>query len=177
MRTPQQPESCSRRPSFANNAGSAAFVRFGGIGKLTPRALHRGGCFRAGPGNDNCYRFYRTMWARNWITVKVWPPMVIVLVRDLPLPLYLLTEYTTVPVPEPLEPEVMVIQESFATAVHGHPSEEMTDTLPVPPALAKAALAGLREYVHGAWTGLMMRSIGAWTGLMMRSMVPLRLTT
>ena len=55
------------------------------------------------------------------------------------------TVYWTVPFPDPLLPEVTVIQVMLLVAVQAHPEGAVTLTLPVPPEAAKGALVGLIE--------------------------------
>ena len=61
------------------------------------------------------------------------PPIVIVAAR-LAAPTYGDTEMPTVPLPVPLEPEVIVAHVLSETAVHEHPDEAKTKILRVPPA-------------------------------------------
>ena len=49
------------------------------------------------------------------------------------------------PLPEPLAPDVIVMNELLLTAVQLHPVDVVTLTLPVPPAAAKLAVVGLIE--------------------------------
>jgi hypothetical protein len=57
--------------------------------------------------------------------VNVLPPIVIVPVR-LPGPSFLVTLNFTVPLPVPLSPSVIVIQEAFVVAVHVQPVPAVT---------------------------------------------------
>ena len=66
-----------------------------------------------------------------------------VIVPVLCRPVLAATEKFTTPLPEPLAPELMVIQASFATAVHAHPVTVVTFTLPVPPLAVKLWAVGL----------------------------------
>jgi hypothetical protein len=75
------------------------------------------------------------------VTVKVFPAIVIVPVLE-ELPEFKATEKFAVPFPEPLLPEVIVIQASLLTAVQLHPFKDVTPTLPVPPAAPKDWLVG-----------------------------------
>jgi hypothetical protein len=75
------------------------------------------------------------------VTVKVCPVMVSVPVRELVL-VFAATEKLTVPLPEPLLPEVMVIQLSLLVAVQAQLLGEVTFTLPLPPLLGKGWLVG-----------------------------------
>jgi hypothetical protein len=47
------------------------------------------------------------------------------------VPVFAATEYATVPDPEPLPPDVMVIHEAELDAVHAHPLVVVTLTVPV----------------------------------------------
>ena len=53
------------------------------------------------------------------------------------------------PLPEPLAPEVIVMNELLLAAVQLQPACVVTVTLPVPPAAAKLALVGLIEKEQG----------------------------
>jgi hypothetical protein len=70
-----------------------------------------------------------------WVTVNVWPATVIVPV--LCGPAWAATEKDTAPLPEPLAPELIVIQESLLDAVQTHPVAVVTLTPPVPPEAVK----------------------------------------
>ncbi len=78
------------------------------------------------------------------MTVNVWPAIVIV-------PLRLLddgfdaTEYLTEPLPEPVVPLLIVIQDTLLVADHG-PVPPATSMLPVPPDDPKLAVVALRLY-------------------------------
>ena len=64
------------------------------------------------------------------------------------------TLYWTVPLPEPLLPEVIVMNDgSLLAAVHAHPLDAETLTLPGPPAASNTALVGLIEYRQLVLTG------------------------
>ncbi len=65
-----------------------------------------------------------------WVTVNVWPAAVIVPARGGPV--LAVKEKFTAPLPEPLAPELMVIQASLLTAIHEQPATVVTFTLPVP---------------------------------------------
>ena len=52
------------------------------------------------------------------------------------------TEYETVPDPVPLAPDVIDIQDTALVAVHVQPAAVVTETLPVPPAVAALAVVG-----------------------------------
>ena len=68
----------------------------------------------------------------SWLTVKVLPAMVMVPLRAGPV--FPDAEYPTVPLPVPLEPEVMVIQSALLVAVQVQVlSEAVTVILPFPP--------------------------------------------
>jgi hypothetical protein len=82
------------------------------------------------------------------VTVKVRPATVIVPVRAAPV--FAATEKFTAPLPDPLAPEVMVIQESLLRAVQLHPEAAVTETLPTPPLIEKGRLAGLIEKEQAA---------------------------
>jgi hypothetical protein len=68
--------------------------------------------------------------APAWVTVKVWPAIVSVPVRDEVLVLAA-TLYATVPLPVPLVPEVIVIQLALLAPVHVQPVPAVTVTEPV----------------------------------------------
>ena len=53
------------------------------------------------------------------------------------------------PLPEPLAPDVIVMNALLLTAVQLQPAAVVTVTLPVPPAAAKLALVGLMEKEQG----------------------------
>jgi hypothetical protein len=53
-----------------------------------------------------------------------------------------------VPLPVPLAPDVIVMNEELLTADRAQPAPVVTVTLPVPPVAAKLALVGLIEKVH-----------------------------
>ena len=53
------------------------------------------------------------------------------------------------PLPEPLAPDVIVMNALLLTAVQLQPTCVVTVTLPVPPAAAKLALVGLIEKEQG----------------------------
>src|SRR5687768_6964613 len=64
------------------------------------------------------------------VSVKVWPAMVIVPVRE-DVELLAATEYETVPLPVPAAPAVIVIHAALLVADHGHVPTALTATLPV----------------------------------------------
>jgi hypothetical protein len=66
-----------------------------------------------------------------WLTVNVRPA--IVSVPDRLGPLVAATVKLTVPFPEPLAPDVMVIHETFRVAVQAQPAPPVTATEPLPP--------------------------------------------
>jgi hypothetical protein len=70
-----------------------------------------------------------------WVTVNAWPATVIVPV--LCGPVLAATEKFAAPLPEPLAPELIVIQASLLAAVHAQPVAVVTLTLPVPPEAEK----------------------------------------
>ena len=82
-----------------------------------------------------------------WLTVKVWPPIVAVPVRAVPV---LAAAFNvTVPLPLPLEPAVTVIQVALLVVVHVHPVAADTATLiPAAPAAGTDWLVGLMLIVH-----------------------------
>ena len=68
----------------------------------------------------------------DWLMVNVCPPAVMVPV--LAGPVLAATEYPTVPLPVPDEPDVMVIQVLFDAAVHEQAElPGVTDTVPASP--------------------------------------------
>jgi len=76
-----------------------------------------------------------------WVTLKVWPAIVIV--PDLLLvDRFAETEYVTVPFPLPPPPPVIVMNGALLVAVHAQPAGAVTPTLPLPPEAAKTWLAG-----------------------------------
>jgi hypothetical protein len=81
-----------------------------------------------------------------WLTVKVWPAIVIV--PDRAGPLFAATENATLPLPEPPGADVTLIHGAFDTAVHVQPSPAVTVTVPLPPASATDWLAGAIANVH-----------------------------
>ena len=77
-----------------------------------------------------------------WVTVKVWPAMVMVPVRAAPV--FAATVKLTDPGPVPLAPAVIVIHDgALLTAVHAHVAPVVTAiAVPAPPASAIAWLVG-----------------------------------
>jgi hypothetical protein len=67
----------------------------------------------------------------DWLTVNVWPAIVRLPVRAAPV--FAVTLNPTDPLPLPLAPDVTLIQEALAEAVHVQPVVVDTDTgLPAP---------------------------------------------
>ena len=52
-------------------------------------------------------------------------------------------DQATIPLPDPLAPEVTVTHEAVLDAVHEHPPDVATLTVPVPPAAGVVALRGV----------------------------------
>jgi hypothetical protein len=77
-------------------------------------------------------------------TVKVRPAIVTVPVRRLAV-VFAEMAYTTVPLPEPLMPDLMVIQEALLVAVQAQPLWVATLTDPVPAEDLKLLLEGAME--------------------------------
>jgi hypothetical protein len=82
------------------------------------------------------------------VTVKVWPPTVIVPVRWDVAP-FMATLNVTVPPPDPLAPPVTTIQLTLLDALHAQPPAVVTVNEPVPPADGIDCDAGAIEYAHG----------------------------
>ena len=81
------------------------------------------------------------------MTVTVWPA--IVSVPERAGPLLAATAIVTVPLPLPLAPEAIEIQETLLAAVHAHALELVTDTeVPVEPAAAMEIVSGVTVYEH-----------------------------
>ena len=78
--------------------------------------------------------------------MNVWPP--IVRVADRAVPLLAPVVQLTVPLPLPLAPEVMVSQGALLVAVHAQPAAAVTATLPVAPEAGALALVGAIENVQ-----------------------------
>lgn len=76
-----------------------------------------------------------------WVTVNVWPATVIV--SALCGPMLAATEKPTAPLPEPLAPELIVIQASLLVAVHAQPVAVVMLTEPDPLLAVKVWLVGL----------------------------------
>jgi hypothetical protein len=79
----------------------------------------------------------------------VWPATVNEPVRELVV-VFAATAKPTVPLPVPLAPAVMVIQESFATAVQAQPELVVTDVDVVPPPATNPTFVGLTMVEHDA---------------------------
>jgi len=76
-----------------------------------------------------------------WVTVNVWPAMVIVPVRTAAV--FAATVKLTDPLPVPAAPAVIVIHDALLTAVHAHvPPAVTVIAVPAPPASAIDSLAG-----------------------------------
>ena len=82
--------------------------------------------------------------APDCVMVKVWPVTVMVPVRWL-VSVLAATVKLTVSLPVPLTPDVMMIQGALLVAIHVQPPCAVTVTLPVPPLLVTAWLAGAME--------------------------------
>ena len=76
-----------------------------------------------------------------WVIEKVLPAMVIVPVRDV-MPELASTEYPTVPLPLPVDPEVTEIQTALLAAVQEHPEVAVTEILPAAEDAVKDLLVG-----------------------------------
>ena len=79
--------------------------------------------------------------------MKIWPPIVIVPVRDV-LGLEA-TAKTTIPLPVPVAPDVMIIHGVLLTAVQEHPLGAITPILPSLAPLEKALEVGEIEKLQG----------------------------
>jgi hypothetical protein len=75
------------------------------------------------------------------VTVKVWPAMITVPVREVPAVLAA-TLRPTVPLPVPLAPEVTVIHDALLVADRAQPVVPLTETLTPPPPAATVVLVG-----------------------------------
>jgi len=79
--------------------------------------------------------------------VTVWRAIVSVPERDAPL--FAAMAIVTVPLPLPLLPDAIEIQETLLAAVHAHAPELVTDTeVPVEPAAAMEIVSGVTVYEH-----------------------------
>ena len=76
------------------------------------------------------------------VMVTAWPATVSTPERDCEVA-FVATEYDTVPDPVPLAPDVIDIQDTALEAFHVQPAAVVTETLPVPPAVAALAVVGL----------------------------------
>lgn len=85
--------------------------------------------------------------AAAWVTVKVWPPVVIVPVREAVVG-FAATLKAIVPEPDPLAPDVIVIQAALLVAVHVQPARAVMVTEPRPPAAATDRPVEPRAYVQ-----------------------------
>ena len=81
------------------------------------------------------------------VTLKLWPAIVKVPVRELVL-LLAVALNATVPLPLPLAPPVTVNQDLLLTPVHAHPAGDVTPVEPVPPFAGTEPLVGAIAYVH-----------------------------
>jgi hypothetical protein len=76
-----------------------------------------------------------------WVTVNVWPAMVIVPVRAAPV--FAATVKLTDPGPVPAAPAVIVIHDALLTAVHAQVPPAVTAiAVPAPPAASIDSLVG-----------------------------------
>ena len=82
--------------------------------------------------------------AAAWVTVKVWPAIVAVALRD-EAAVFAPTLNVTVPLPLPLAPLVTVSHPALLAAVQAQPVLAVTATLAVSPAASALAIAGLIE--------------------------------
>ena len=90
--------------------------------------------------------------AAAWLTVNVSPAMVSVPLRAPPV--LAATLNPTDPLPLPLAPDVMLIQEALVAAVHAHPLLVVTATgAPAPLAAPTDWLRGVIENVQGGAAG------------------------
>ena len=81
------------------------------------------------------------------VTLKLWPAIVKVPVRELVL-LLAVALNATVPLPLPLAPPVTVNQDLLLTPVHAHPAGDVTPVEPVPPFAGTEPFVGAIAYVH-----------------------------
>ena len=75
------------------------------------------------------------------VIVTAWPATVSTPERDCEVA-FAATEYETVPDPVPLAPDVIDIQDTALEAFQAQPAVVVTETLPVPPAVAALAVVG-----------------------------------
>jgi hypothetical protein len=96
--------------------------------------------------------------APPWETVNVIPAIVRVPFREV-VPAFAAAVKLTVPLPEPLAPDVIVIHESLLTAVQAQPACAVTAELPAPPLGPNCALEGWIEKLHAAaaWSTVKVR--------------------
>jgi hypothetical protein len=81
------------------------------------------------------------------LTVTVWPA--IVSVPERAIPVFAAMATVTVPLPLPLPPDEIEIQEALLAAVHAHVPELVTDAeVPVEPAAAMEIVSGVTVYEH-----------------------------
>jgi hypothetical protein len=84
----------------------------------------------------------------DWVTVTVWPPTVIVPVRELPVP-FTATLKLKDPIPD-MPPLVIVIQGTELTGVHAQLDPVTTEMLLLSPADDVDTVVGDTLYVHCA---------------------------
>ena len=89
--------------------------------------------------------------AAAWFTVKVWPAIVAVPLRDGPG--FAAAATVALPAPVPLAPPEIVNHGAFDVAVHAHDAVVLTATAVLPPSAASDALPGLIANVHAAGGG------------------------
>jgi hypothetical protein len=85
--------------------------------------------------------------APDCVIVTGWPATVSVPVRGDVL-VFAVRRYRTVPLPDPLAPLAIVIQDPERVAVHEHPLLTVTATLPFPLDDLKSWLVGVTAYAH-----------------------------
>ena len=95
--------------------------------------------------------------------MNVCPAIVSVPVRLLE-PVFAATEYSTVPLPLPLLPDVIVIQLTLLAAVQVQPVPAVTATLPVAAVAVRDRLAGATVYVQPATSPLILAMKAAKLG-------------
>jgi len=118
------------------------------------------------------------------LTVKVWPPAVMVPVRGVVV-VFAATVNVTVPLPEPLAPPVTVIQLALLVAVQAHPVSAVIEMEPVPPAAGTDWEVGESAYeqevvaaacvTEMVWPAIMIvpvRCVVAVLGATLKVMVP-----
>ena len=94
------------------------------------------------------------------MTVKIFPPAVIVALRPAP-PLFELAEKLIVWLPEPEAPPVTVSHDALLVAVDVHPAGACIAKLPEPPAAATLADAGEIAKLHGAAACVTVKTLPA----------------